>query len=258
MNDESNAVYYATIGIISHLSRRQILAVSFVWFDIGYTLLYMQREVTYQQALKDLDCRVALEDIEREFHLTDKLFMREYPGIFLKPRKVYMPSYLGIMNYRLGLSLDVCELDACWEEIKQNTDPYWLPFEGVREVLQKLQCRSIGMGIISNWDWTARDVLTAAGLIEYFDPIVISCEVACMKPDARIFEVALKKRGIPARQCLYIGDNYYDDALGSRKVGMPALIVNRFGALGVEEIRDCPVIPHISGLFDHIEAMDHR
>jgi putative hydrolase of the HAD superfamily len=229
------------------------LTVSYVWFDIGYTLLYMQREVTYRQALKEFGHKVALEDIEREFHLTDKLFMREYPGIFLKPRKVYMPAYLGIMNYRLGLSLDVCELDACWEEIKQNTDPYWLPFEGVREVLDELKRRSIGMGIISNWDWTARDVLTAAGLIGYFDPIVISCEVDCMKPDPRIFELALQKVDISARQCLYIGDNFYDDALGSRQVGMPALILNRFGTLGVEEIEDCPVIPHISGLFDFIE-----
>jgi putative hydrolase of the HAD superfamily len=93
-----------------------------VWFDIGYTLLYMQREVTYQQVLKTFGHEVALADIEREFHLTDKLFMREYPGIFLKEKEVYMPSYLGLMNYRLGLSLNVCELDLCWDEIKKKTD----------------------------------------------------------------------------------------------------------------------------------------
>ena len=229
------------------------MTVSFVWFDIGYTLVYMQRETTYQQALKELGHPVALEDIEREFHLTDKLFMRDYPGIFLEPRKVYMPTYLGIMNYRLGLSQDVCELDARWEEIKQNTDPYWLPFKGVREALDELKRKSIGMGIISNWDWTARDVLTAAGLIDYFDPIIISAEVDCMKPDIRIFELALQKMDISAGQCLYIGDNYYDDALGSRKVGMQALIINRFGKLGVEEIEDCPIIGHLSDLFNFIE-----
>jgi putative hydrolase of the HAD superfamily len=213
----------------------------------------MQREVTYRQALKEFGHKIALEDIEREFHLTDKLFMREYPGIFLEPRKAYMPTYLGIMNYRLGLSLDVCELDACWEGIKQNTDPYWLPFDGVREVLDELKRRPIGMGIISNWDWTARDVLSAAGLIDYFDPIVISAEVDCMKPESRIFELALEKAQIPAHRCLYIGDNYYDDALGSRKVGMQALIVNRFGTLGVEEVKDCPVTAHLSGLLDFID-----
>ena len=94
------------------------MTVSFVWFDIGYTLLYMQRETTYQQALRDFGIEVPLADIEKEFHLTDKLFMREYPGFFLKPREVFMPSYLGIMNYHLKISLNVCELDAHWESVR--------------------------------------------------------------------------------------------------------------------------------------------
>jgi putative hydrolase of the HAD superfamily len=230
------------------------LTVSFVWFDIGYTLLYMQREVTYRQALKDFGLDISLKDIEREFHLTDKLFMREYPGMFLKPRKVYMPSYLGIVNYRLGVNLIVCELDARWEEIKQNTDPYWLPFEGVREVLDELKHRSIGRGIISNWDWTARDVLTAAGLIDYFDHLIISSEVDCNKPDSRIFNLALQTASVSARECVYVGDNYYDDAVGSRRVGMEALIINRFGVLGVEEINGCRIIHHISEILDHLGA----
>jgi putative hydrolase of the HAD superfamily len=232
------------------------LAVSFVWFDIGYTLLYMQREVTYRQALKDFGLDISLQDIEHEFHLTDKLFMREYPGMFLKPRKVYMPTYLGIVNYRLGVSLDVCELDARWEEIKQNTEPYWLPFEGVKEVLDELKHRSIGRGIISNWDWTARDVLTAAGLIDYFDHLIISSEVDCNKPDARIFNLALQSASISAGECLYVGDNYYDDAVGSRRVGMETMIINRFGLLGIEEINGCRIIHHISEILDHIRNLE--
>ncbi len=228
------------------------MTVSFVWFDVGYTLLYMQREKTYQQALKECGYHVSLDNIEREFHLTDKLFMREYPGIFLKAREEYMPKYLGILNDRLGLNLDVPDLDLRWENIKRQTAHYWLPFSGVREVLAELKKRSIGRGIISNWDQTAREVLTAGGLIEFFDHLVISCEVDCTKPDKRIFEIALQQAGVSASDCIYIGDNYYDDALGSRKVGMNALVINRFGKLGVEEITDCPVIHRLSDLFDHI------
>jgi HAD superfamily hydrolase (TIGR01549 family) len=234
------------------------LAVSFVWFDIGYTLLYMQREVTYQQALKEFGHEVALDDIEREFHLTDKLFMREYPGLFLKDRNVFMPSYLGIMNYRLGLSLNVCELELWWDEIKKNINSYWLPFDGVKEVLAELKQNSVGLGVISNWDCTARDILSATGLIDYFDHLVISCEVDCIKPEPRIFDIAMQKAAVSAGDCIYIGDNYYDDALGSRQVGMPAMIINRFGKLGVEEIIDCPVIGHLSDLFKLIEFKEQK
>jgi putative hydrolase of the HAD superfamily len=222
------------------------LNLSFAWFDIGYTLLYMQRETTYQQALREFGINVLLEDIEREFHLTDKLFMRKYPGIFLKPREVFMPSYLGILNYRLGLSLDVCKLDVCWEEIKKDTDKYWRPFRGVKEVLIELKRKEVGLGIISNWDCTARNILTGAGLIDFFEHIIISCEVNCTKPERKIFHLALQQAAIEAQESIYIGDNYYDDALGSRKVGMNVAIINRFGTLGVEEINDCLIIGDIS------------
>jgi putative hydrolase of the HAD superfamily len=212
----------------------------------------MQRESTYQCALNEFGVDVPIEDIEKEFHLTDKLFMREYPSIFLKPRQVFMPSYLGILNYRLDLSLNVCELDACWEEIKKNTENYWLPFKGVTEVLMELRRNAIGIGIISNWDCTARDILTATELIDYFDHLIISCEVNCSKPDPEIFRLALQTSGVPARKSIYVGDNYYDDAVGSRKVGMDALIINRFGTLGVEEVKNCPIITDISEVLGFI------
>jgi putative hydrolase of the HAD superfamily len=58
---------------------------------------------------------------------------------------------------------------------------------------------------------------------------------------------------VEARRCIYVGDNYYDDCLGSRKVGMNTLIINRFGSLGVEEIDDCPVIHRLSDILNYIE-----
>jgi putative hydrolase of the HAD superfamily len=232
--------------------------VSFVWFDVGYTLLYMQREKTYQQALRECGHDVPLADIEREFHLTDKLFMREFPGIFLGARQEYMPKYLGILNDRLGLNADIHDLDLRWEHLKRNTANYWLPFSGVSEVLAELKKRSIRLGIISNWDQTARDVLRASGLIDFFDHLVISCEVDCVKPDKRIFEIALGMAAVSAHDCIHIGDNYYDDALGSRKVGMDALIINRFGRLGVEEITDCTIIQRLSDLFDYIQDRNEK
>jgi hypothetical protein len=33
---------------------------------------------------------------------------------------------------------------------------------------------------------------------------------------------------------------------------MPALIINRFGSLGVEEIKHCPIINDISEIFNHL------
>ncbi len=58
------------------------MTISYIWFDIGYTLLRMKREITYRQALKTFGQNVSIETLEREFHWVDKLFMREYPVFF--------------------------------------------------------------------------------------------------------------------------------------------------------------------------------
>jgi putative hydrolase of the HAD superfamily len=163
-----------------------------------------------------------------------------------------MPWYLGHMNFRLGVRADVCALDACWEVIKKDVHPYWLPYETSHAVLDALKREAIGLGIISNWDQSARDVLREAGLIDYFDPIVISCEVGHTKPNPAIFKTALALAGVKPDSCLYVGDNYYDDALGSRALGMEALIINHFGRQGVEEIGDCPVLGDLSEVLSHV------
>ena len=228
------------------------MRISHIWFDIGYTLLRMKREITYCQALKAYGHEVSVETLEREFHWVDKLFMREYPGVFLKGREVYMPWFLGILNYRLGIALDVADIDKHWEKIQLSTEDYWIPFENVHHVLRELRESIRCMGVISNWDHTARSLLERHDLIGYFDHCIISSEVGIDKPNPAIFNLAMQKADADPQECMYVGDNYYDDAVGSRQAGMQALILNRFGNLGVEEIKDTPIIQNLAQIKDHL------
>jgi putative hydrolase of the HAD superfamily len=228
---------------------------AFVFFDIGLTLLSPRGASAYQEVLRGLGFQVRLEDIERAFHLEDKRFMREFPGVFGNPQYSPMPWFLGGVNYRLGVRTDLCAAAALWRERQQRGGPYWVPFPEAREVLSELRRRGFGMGVISNWDASARGLLTAHGLAEFFEPIVISSEVGSEKPAAEIFRVALRLAGRTGEQCLYVGDNYYDDAVGCRQVGMRPLIINRFGRLGTEEIADCDFI---TGLRELLAILDGR
>lgn len=228
------------------------MTISHVWFDIGYTLLYMKREITYQKALRMFGHDIPIETLEKEFHVVDKLFMREYPGVFLEARGSYMPWFLGVLNYRLGIGLDVAEMDACWGNIQKETKNYWIPFDSVHAVLEDLKNHPLSMGVISNWDNTARGLLQHFGIIDFFDHCIISSEVGINKPDPEIFQVAMRKANVEPQNCLYVGDNYYDDAIGSRKAGMEVLIINRFDNLGVEEIKDAPIIQDLAQIKQYL------
>ena len=52
--------------------------------------------------------------------------------------------------------------------------------------------------------------------------------------------------------------NYYVDSVGARKAGMESLILNRFGRLGVEEIRDQAILSDITEVAGWMEARQPR
>jgi putative hydrolase of the HAD superfamily len=221
-----------------------VSSVSFIWFDLGYTLVYQEREAVYRRFLLERGIDLPLEQIEQAYHQTDKLFMREYPGVLGKEPHSFMPWYLGVLNYRLGVRFPLQEQYARLMEL-QDGKRVWRAYPFAKEVLAELRARSLGIGLISNWDATARNVLEDTGLLPYFDHIIVSSEVRAEKPEEAIFRLALRAAGLPAHACLYVGDNYYDDVVGSAKVGMQSLLINRFGTLGIEELKGVRTISSI-------------
>ena len=221
---------------------------TFIWFDLGYTLLYLKREEPFLQTLGEFDLEADPDEVERAFHLTDKTFMREYPGLFGTDRRHYMPWYFGVIQYRLGLRFDLCRFFQRWQQRIGTQLDSWHPYPFVGEILESLGDRGFRMGVISNWDESARDILRIHDLDRFFEHLIISSEVGWEKPHVEIFRRALQDAGVEPGACVYVGDNYYDDAVGSRKAGMDTIIVNRFGTLGVEEVENCPVISDIREL----------
>ena len=224
----------------------------FIWFDLGYTLLTTSREEAYRTVLAGSGIHLTVEELEKAFHVADKIFMREYPHVFCRDMDSFMPWFLGVLNHRLGVRLDLCRT---WQRLKQEhggMPHHWVAFSNVPGVLAELRRRGLRLGVITNWDHSARPLLEREGLTSFFEHIVVSSEEGVEKPDPRIFETALARARVPAADCLYVGDNYYDDAVGARGAGMDVLVVNRFGTLGVEEITDATLIRDVSQVVDHL------
>jgi putative hydrolase of the HAD superfamily len=224
---------------------------SFIWFDLGYTLLYLNREEPFLQTLREFDLDADPHEVERVFHLTDKTFMREYPGLFGGDRRHYMPWYFGIIQYHLGLRFDLCRFFQRWQRRIGTQIDSWFPYPYTVEVLEDLSKKGYRMGIISNWDDSARAILKKHDLDRFFEHVIISSEVGSEKPDAEIFQKAIEAASVDPAKSIYVGDNYYDDAVGSRKAGMETIIVNRYGDLGIEELENCTVISDIRELKEY-------
>jgi putative hydrolase of the HAD superfamily len=226
--------------------------LDYIWFDLGYTLVYLNREERLQQVLKEQGIEKTMEEVALAYHLTDKYFMREYPGLLGKERKHYASQYQQALHHYLGI--EDKEIHYHPMKIQKNREKLWRAFPETLHTLQQLKQAGVGVGLISNWNDTARSVLKETEIYPLLDHIVISSELNIEKPDKRIFEHAIEQSGVPAEKSLYVGDNYYDDVVGSRKVGMDSILINPYGKTGIEELGD--QVPVIGNIKDLIPAID--
>ncbi|KEQ26678.1 HAD family hydrolase [Paenibacillus tyrfis] len=234
------------------------METTFVWFDLGYTLVYLEREQWFAAYLAEQGIARKLREIELAYHYADKLFMREYPGVLGREAATFFPWYLGVLNYRLGLCLNLQEQWRRLNELRTDRRSPWAAYPCAAQMLEELKQASYGIGLISNWDSSARQVLADTGLLPYFDHVIVSSEVGVEKPDRAIFELALRQAGVRAEECCYVGDNYYDDVVGCREVGMECCLINRFGRTGIEEVQHEPVLASVQELPAYLQRKEWK
>lgn len=230
---------------------------SCVGFDLGYTLVHTHREKIFQKAVGKFEIDRSLAEIFEAYHRTDKLFMRDFPGVMCGRREDFMPSYFIKLLETLQIDADaqVVLAEFLSEEriFEKKEKGLWFVYESARSILSMLKHRGIKTVLVSNWDETAETVLQQNRLSELLDGVVISSQAGVSKPDKKIFEIALSKVGAKPENSLYVGDNYYDDFVGANSAGMHFVLINHLGRIGVEEIRNINVISDICDLPQYLQ-----
>jgi putative hydrolase of the HAD superfamily len=123
-------------------------------------------------------------------------------------------------------------------------------FPDVRPFLKRHE--GYALGVVTNGQGgQQRRKLSDAGIAPLFASITISAEAGLRKPQPEIFHLAIQGLGVAPEECLFIGDNYRADYLGSQGAGMQPVLIDRRG-------RDFPVgARRISGL-EEIPALLSR
>ncbi|MGB8381734.1 MAG: HAD family hydrolase [Dermatophilaceae bacterium] len=104
-----------------------------------------------------------------------------------------------------------------------------------RQVLDVLR-ESYPLAIVSDAQSAyVRGELHKVGLLDYFNPIVISGDHGFCKPDPRLFHLALDQMGVTGEQALFVGDNLDRDIIGARQVGMTTVLFNPPPGLALQQ-----------------------
>jgi putative hydrolase of the HAD superfamily len=96
-----------------------------------------------------------------------------------------------------------------------------------RTLLNELRQR-YRLAVVSNFDYTptALGILREAGIVDYFETIVVSDAVGWRKPAPTIFRQTLDRMGLAPAEALFVGDRADIDVAGARAIGMDAAWLN--------------------------------
>ena len=61
----------------------------------------------------------------------------------------------------------------------------------------------------------------------FFDSVVFSCNVGCVKPEPRIYEICMKELDVEPSQCLFVGDGGSRELEDARNLGITTVMITR-------------------------------
>ena len=105
-----------------------------------------------------------------------------------------------------------------------------VPVAGAIETLEELRRRDIATALVSNCTEEVALVWEESPFAGLLDVAVFSATAGCMKPDPRIYELALEGLGVRAADALFVGDGANDELAGVERTGMTPVLVQPDGA----------------------------
>jgi len=209
-----------------------------IFFDVGNTLLFPNRArilaPLQEQHHPTLDQWQRLErKTKREF---DKLVLGgQVDHGFWWNFYNYLLEEASMLDDNLRTQLvKNTQNSANWDQICQGT----------RDSLDCIR-RDYRISVISNSDGRIVEVLTRCGIADCFQSVTDSGVVGYEKPHPAIFEAALRTMHAEPEESLYVGDVYSVDYLGSRNIGMQAVL---FDVAGAYRDRDFPRVESLEAL----------
>ena len=88
--------------------------------------------------------------------------------------------------------------------------------------VDRLRVAGYHLGLLSNAGGGARRIFEQYGVLHHFDSVTISAEEGVMKPDPRIYRIALARAGVAPEEALFV-DDAIENVEAARALGMQAI-----------------------------------
>jgi len=186
--------------------------------------------------LFDLDGTLADTAPDLGFALNQQRLVRGMPELPIEAvRSQASSGARGLLKIGFNIEPGQSGYDAMRDEFldiyERNLSRNTRLFPGVSALLEQVERRGLRWGIVTNKaERFTFPLLRALALMERAACVICGDTTPNPKPHPAPLLAAAEKLGIPARQCIYVGDDERDVQAG-HAAGMP-VVVARYGYLG--------------------------
>jgi len=217
-------------------------------FDFGNTLAFLDYEALteeFRRALPTLDA-TALERAEYiGRQALDDYVMRTAPIDLDKAYLLYFRAWMAAAGIPAG------RIDWCHERFLalNAAESLWrIVRPGITEHLRQFRDAGFKLGVVCNAMGNIEADAERYGLADYFDVIIDSHVVGVVKPDPRIFHIALERMRIAPGEALFAGDLYSIDMVGANAAGIRGSklidVMDQYSWVEHVKIRGIHQLPH--------------
>jgi putative hydrolase of the HAD superfamily len=100
-----------------------------------------------------------------------------------------------------------------------------IPPENVETII-KLRQQNKKIALLSNADMMECGGWENSPLAQLFDEVVFSCDAGFAKPDPNAYLYCMKKLGVVADDCLFVGDGGSNELVGAKNMGITSVFIS--------------------------------
>jgi len=177
---------------------------------------------------KELSNLGLIDDSKAFYNITRKIQRKNFRNYFSTDVEFTTEGILKESFQQLGITFDEELIKKSAKIYHQHELKSWKLRTGVIPVLKKLS-QDYKLAIISNaiYHDGIIQILKNLEITNYFDLVLSSAKMGLRKPNKQIFLEALNQLNLPAKSCVFIGDDMYADICGAKRLHITAIHIKR-------------------------------
>ena len=217
-----------------------------------------RREQIQAAACSEFGITVDTNAVLRAYPAADQFLSEETAKVSLSRRTPEQVTelwsrYEMLLLAGAGVTVELEMATRLFERVRAMRQGFAL-FPDVLPMLSAVRERGYSVGVITNFEGGLGQTLLDLGIAEYLSFAVTSEEVGVAKPNAPIFEEALRRAGAGADEVVHVGDQPLSDVEGATGAGILPILIDRDGAFA--DYRGARVIGSLEELPDILDSIN--